>query len=130
MAADPARYAAAVRYLSDEWIDKANAAVSSLEPSAEPFAVSYTVTDGPEGEQSYTLDLAVPSIVTGAAAPVGLRMTWETAKSIALGELSAQRAFLDGNMRIEGDAQALIGNTDGMAAIDAALTPLRATTTY
>lgn len=119
-----------VLYLSDEWIKEANAAISVLEPTSEPFAVSYTVTDGPEGERSYTLDLGQPSIVAGATAPVGLRMTWDMAKAIALGEMSAQRAFLDGNMRIEGDAQALVGNTDGMAAVDAALTPLRATTTY
>lgn len=119
-----------MRYLSDEWIKEANAAVSGLEPSAEPFAVSYTVTDGPDGERSYTLDLGRPSIVTGGGAPVGLRMTWDMAKAIARGETSAQRAFLDGNMRIEGDAQALVGNTSGMAAVDAALTPLRATTNY
>lgn len=119
-----------MRYLSDEWIDKANAAVGSLEPAAEPFAVSYTITDGPDGERSYTLDLEGPSIRSGASAPVGLRMTWDVAKAVALGELSAQRAFLDGNMRIEGDAQALVGNADGMTAVDGALAELRADTTY
>ena len=119
-----------VRYLSDEWIDKANEAVGGIEPSAEPFAMTYTVTDGPDGERAYTLDLGVPSITLGASAPVGLRMSWAIAKAIALGEMSAQRAFLDGNMRIEGDAQALVGNTDAMTAVDVALAPLRATTTY
>lgn len=119
-----------MQYLSDEWIEAANAAVSGLEPAAKPFAVSYTVTDGPAGERSYTLDLVGPSIETGASAPVGLRMQWDIAKAIALGEGSAQRAFLDGNMRIEGDAQALVGNTDGMSAVEAALTNLRSSTTY
>ena len=119
-----------MRYLSDEWIDQANAAVSGLEPSAEPFAVSYTIIDGPDGERSYTLDLSGPSIRQGADAPVGLRMRWDVAKDIATGTTSAQRAFLDGNMRIEGDAQALVGNADSMVAIDVALTDLRASTTY
>lgn len=119
-----------MQYLSDEWIEAANAAVDGLEPSAEPFSVSYTVTGGPNGERSYTLDLGTPSVVAGTSAPVGLLMTWDIAKAIALGELSAQRAFLDGNMQIQGDAQALVGNTDGMTAVDAALAPLRTSTTY
>lgn len=119
-----------MRYLSDEWIEAANTAIAGLEPTAEPFTVSYTVTDGQDGERSYTLNLGHPSVVAGADAPVGLRMTWDMAKAIALGELSAQRAFLDGNMQIQGDAQALVGNADGMAAVDIALAPLRAATTY
>lgn len=119
-----------MQYLSDEWIEAANAAVSGLEPSTEPFAVSYTVTDGPTGERSYTLDLTGPSIELGAKAPVGLRMHWDTAKAIAVGEGSAQRAFLDGNMQIEGDAQALVGNADGMSAVERALVDVRASTTY
>lgn len=119
-----------MQYLSDEWIDQANTAVASLEPAAEPFAVSYTVTDGPDGERSYTVDLGAPSIRPGADAAVGLRMSWDVATAIANGRLSAQRAFLDGNMQIQGDAQALVGNSDGMAAIDEVLAPLRNNTTY
>lgn len=130
VAAGTARYALDVQYLSDEWIEAANTAVAGLAPSTEPFSVSYTVTDGQDGERSYTLDLSQRSVVVGADAPVGLRMSWGIAKAIALGEVSAQRAFLDGNMQIQGDAQALVGNADGMAAVDAALAPLRATTTY
>lgn len=119
-----------MQYLSDDWIQAANTAVAGIEPSAEPFSVSYTVTDGPDGDRAYTLNLGQPSVVRGADAPVGLRMTWDVAKAVALGELSAQRAFLDGNMQIQGDAQALVGNDKGMAAVDAALVTLRASTTY
>ncbi len=119
-----------MRYLSDEWIDQANAAVRSLEPSAEPFAVSYTIIDGPDGDRSYTLDLGEPSVRQGSDAPVGLRMRWDVARDVATGTISAQRAFLDGNMRIEGDAQALVGNAESMVAVDVALADLRAITTY
>lgn len=119
-----------MQYVSDEWIHEANAAIAGLEPTVEPFAVSYTITDGPSGERSYTLDLGCPSIQPGATASVGLRMTWDVAIAVATGQLSAQRAFLDGNMQIQGDAQALVGNTEAMAAVDAALAPLRSRTTY
>lgn len=119
-----------MRYLSDEWINEADAAVRRLSPTDEPFSVTYTVTAGPEGDRTYTLDLGAPSVQPGGDAAVGLRMTWAVAKAIALGELSAQRAFLEGDMQITGDAQALVGNTEGMTAVDGALAELRAATTY
>ena len=119
-----------MRYLSDEWIDEANTAVAGLEPASEPFAVTYSVVDGPDGDRTYTIDLGAPSVRVDGEAPVGLRMTWDVAKAIALGEVSAQRAFLDGDMQIIGDAQALVGNSDGMVAVDGALADLRAATVY
>lgn len=119
-----------MRYLSDQWIDAADASVRSIEPSAEPFAVSYIVTDGPDGDRSYTLDLGTPSIRPGADAAVGLRMRWDVATAIATGDRSAQRAFLDGDIQITGDTQALLGAGDTMAVAEAALSSLRARTAY
>ncbi len=121
-----------MKYLSDAWLDRAAIAVAGVEPVDEAFSIAYVVTDGPDGDRSYTLQLG-PDAVTvrfGVDAPVTLQMTWTVACGIARGELSAQRAFLDGDMRIGGDAQALVGTTDSLAAVDDALTELRATTTY
>ena len=108
--------------------------MAGLTPVAEPFAVTYVITgvspDDPTIEQVYTLTLG-PGPVTllpGGSAPVGLRMTIETARGIATGALNAQRAFLDGNMRIDGDAQALLGRSDALAAVDEQLASVRADT--
>ena len=121
-----------MHYLGDEWIDAAEAAVADLAPSTYAFAIGYTVTDGPLGERSYTLRLGPDrvSIRSGSDAPVTLRMTWPVAVAIAKGELSAQRAFLDGNMRIDGDAQALLGASDDLLAVDQRLAAVRAKTRF
>lgn len=121
-----------MQYLGDEWIEAADAAVADLEPSVDAFTVGYTVTDGPDGERSYTLRLGpdTVSMRSGSDAPVTLRMTWPVAVAIAKGELSAQRAFLDGNMRIDGDVQALLGSSDGLLAVDERLEVVRSMTQF
>lgn len=121
-----------MHYLSDEWIDAADTAVADLTPSADTFVVGYVVTGGPAGERSYTLRLGPDrvSVRAGSDAPVALRLTWDVAVAIAKGELSAQRAFLDGNMRIDGDAQALLGASDGLLAVDERLAAVRTVTQF
>ena len=121
-----------MKYLSETWLDRAAAAIADVEPVDEAFSIGYIVTGGPDGDRAHTLHLG-PDLVTfrpGADAPVTLEMTWSIACAIARGELSAQRAFLDGDMRIGGDAQALVGTTDSLAAVDQRLAQLRTTTTY
>ena len=121
-----------MQYLGDEWIEAANAAVADLEASVEGFAVGYIVTGGPAGDRSYTLRLGPTgaSVRSEADAPVTLRVSWAVAVAIAKGELSAQRAFLDGNMRIDGDAQALLGASEGLLSIDERLAEVRANTQF
>lgn len=121
-----------MQYLSDEWLAAADAAVQDLEPAPAPFAVSYVVTDGPDGQRAYTVDLGSKrvQVVIGVSADVTLRLSWETAVAIARSERSAQRAFLDGDIRIEGDAQALLGHRDELLAVEERLASLRAETTF
>jgi hypothetical protein len=121
-----------VQYLSDEWIEAANAAVAGLEPMADPFAVSYVITGGPGGDRSYTLTLGPPAvgIQSGSDANVGLRMSWDVARGIATAELSSQRAFLDGDIRIDGDPQVLLGHGGGLAAVEERLADLRSRTQF
>ena len=119
-----------MRYLSDEWINAANTALGGLAPSERTLAVSYTVRHGPEGERSYTLDLGTPSVRPGADAPVGFRLHWDTAVAIATGERSAQRAFLDGDLQIIGDAPALLSGRDDLAGAEAALATIKDHTDY
>lgn len=121
-----------MRYLSDEWIDAADAAVAGLTPTAEPFAVSYLISGGPDGDRSYTLTLGpeVVGVRKGAGAAVSLRMSWETACSIAGARLSSQRAFLDGDIRIDGDPQALLGQRNGLVAVEERLADVRSRTQF
>jgi hypothetical protein len=121
-----------VQYLSDEWIEAANAAVVGLEPAADPFSVSYIVTGGPQGDRAYTLTLGPDAVGvrSGSGAAVGLRMSWDIARGIATSELSSQRAFLDGDIRIDGDPQALLGHGGGLAAVDERLADLRSRTQF
>ena len=105
-----------MQYLSDEWLEAADAAVAGLEPTTER---SYTLSLGPE-----------VGVRPGNDAVVGLQMTWGTACAIATNQRGAQRAFLDGDLRIRGDAPALLAHQDRLEAVETRLAPLRAQTTY
>ncbi len=120
-----------IRYLSSEWLSAAHEAVKDLEPMPRAVGVAYVVTGTPEGDVSYTLVLGpdAVSVVTGTErAGVTLTLGWELALAVFKGEASAQRAFLDGSIRVGGDVQELVGNNDAMAAIDTELAHLRSQT--
>lgn len=61
-------------------------------------------------EWHVVLDEGTVRVESGPAAEPTLRLTSDsvTADAIHRGELSAQRAFLDGNLRIDGDLRALL----------------------
>ena len=61
-----------------------------------------------------------------------MRMTveWGDAVAIAMGRSSAQRAFLDGRLRLGGDIALLLGHQDALAAIDDRLAGLRDSTDF
>ena len=122
-----------MKYLSAEWIASANSALAGLAPSDEVAAIGYVVTDSPDGPRSYSFVLGPDSVgvVEGVeSAGVILTMNWDLATSIAQGKASAQRAFLDGEMRLGGDARVLLGNSESMANIDKRLAKLRELTVY
>ncbi len=49
---------------------------------------------------------------------------------MAAGELPAQRAFVEGRLRVGGDLSQLVAHQRTLAAIDDALADVRAATTY
>jgi putative sterol carrier protein len=99
-----------VRFLSPEWVhaldDAATAAgidgvgLDGLVVAYDVEGFGYRLVFGPEGVR----------VVEGAPpdATVTIRSDRETATAIARGELSAQRAFMAGRLRIGGDATALV----------------------
>jgi putative sterol carrier protein len=128
-----------VRYLSLDWIDAVDRAVAANEPIQElapthEIGVTQVVTDGPEGDVTYHLQVGDGSIAfaAGPADPEHVRMeqSWDTAVAVATGELNAQEAFVNGHIRLFGDQQKLLDAQPVFGALDAVFTEVRRRTDY
>lgn len=128
-----------VTYLSDEWIDAADALLRkvSIEPPlvGPGFSIETVVTDGPHGDRRYTVEVEGATLrahVAGAAHDSVVRLTQQhrTAVAIARGESSAQAAFLAADIQLGGDVSILIAHAGLVAQIGDALAPLRRTTDF
>ncbi len=122
-----------VRYLSDEWLRRADDDLTSLTPIPASVAVGILVRSGPEGDRGYRLILGPERVGVEAGTDgsgVQMSLDWDVAVAIANGESSAQRAFLDGQMQLGGDASLLLGHQSELADIDDKLDDLRAVTSY
>jgi hypothetical protein len=130
-----------VKFLTDEWVaalDQSAAAHTAAEPHAatvaEPFVVEYRV-DGDAREQFvYQIRFSDGEIRatrdTDAAPAVVLSTDRATARRIATNELSAQAAFMAGQVRLDGDTMALVRNHDALARLDQIFLAVRAHTEY
>lgn len=122
-----------VRYLSDAWLEEADAALRALTPLPGPLTVGFVVTGGPDGDRSYRVELGPGPVAVRAGAEgadVTLRQSWDTARAVAEGARSAQRAFLDGDIRVEGDVRVLLGHDGGLDVVEDRLAELRSRTTF
>jgi SCP-2 sterol transfer family len=128
-----------VRYLSPQWIDAARHALATDDSLTAALAgmtltVEQVVDSGPDGTAGWhvTIDDGRVALTPGPAARPDLRFrtSYETAAQIASGALSAQRAFVEGRLRVGGDLSLLITHQRAVAAVDDALAPVRAQTTY
>ncbi len=127
------RPGAGIPYLSDPWLAAADGALADLAPIADELSVGIEVVGGPRGDRSYRLVLGPDRVgVSAEVEPAGVRMTleWDDAVAIANGRSSAQRAFLDGRLRLGGDISLLLGHQDALAAIDDRLGGLRDSTDF
>ena len=106
-----------VRYLSLDWIEALTAEVAAspaMQAAADGrrLGVTQVVTDGPEGEVTYHLQVADRSAHFGAgpAAARGrpLRAGLGDRGAVATGQLNAQEAFMAGRIRLTGDQQKLL----------------------
>jgi hypothetical protein len=122
-----------VRYLSDEWLRLADRQLNGFTPVSEPVSVGVRVRSGPEGDRHYRLILGPDRVgvdVGDDGCGVTMTLDWDTAVAIAQGVSSAQRAFLDGNVQLGGDASLLLGHQQELAEIDDRLGELRAATVF
>jgi putative sterol carrier protein len=128
-----------VRYLSLAWLRELTREVSESEPLAElahdhAIGVTQVVSDGPEGDVTYHLQVGDGEAAFGAgpADPEHVRMEqdWGTAVAVATGELNAQEAFVTGRIRFFGDQQLLIDSQPVFAALDGVFAAVRERTQY
>jgi hypothetical protein len=130
---DPVPESEGLLFLSDEWVEAADRALSALGPVDAPGAVTieYRVDGAPGGTVRHQLTLGRDGLRVhrpSAVAAVTFTMGWEVAVAVSRGELSAQAAVLDGRIAVAGDPSVLLAHGAELAAVDDALAPLRAIT--
>ena len=118
------------RFLTDEWVDALDVAASELRVGDDvDLCVEHAV-----GAFTYHVAYTAPRVRyrTGPAdaATVRLVADRDTAAAIARGELSAQRAFMNGLLAIEGDTLALVNAQPALRAIGDAFAAVRASTEW
>lgn len=128
-----------VRYLSDEWMQRAGEALAAdaglaAAAAASELVVAYEVAGGPDGKRSYTvrLEQGRAALEPGADpdAPVSFSLDYATAAAIARGELSVPTAFMRGDLKLGGDVGVLVRGAPALEGIGDALADLRADTEY
>lgn len=128
-----------MRYLSPEWMDAAGRALAADARLAEAtrgvrLMVEQVVDDGASGQIRWhvVIDDGSVQLRAGPApqADVRISTSYTTAAEIATGELAAQRAFIDGRLRIGGDLSVLASHQRTLASIDDALADVRRETTF
>ena len=127
------------RYLSAEWFERAQHAVSEKgvrggATDGTDLVVQQHVTGGPDGDVAYHVDVhgGEVQIASGVAEQptVTFIQDWDTASAIGKGELSAQGAFMAGRIRVRGDLPRLVSGGDVFGHLDDVLADLRSHTTY
>lgn len=125
-----------VEFLSEEWVGLLGAAVAGLRVDPEvTLTIEQNVVcpDGSVFVWHLAVDRGRVSAAVGAARAGAGRLVFstdqETARSIAAGEASAQRLFLEGRLRLDGDAGLLPGARAALEALGEATAAVRGRTT-
>lgn len=128
-----------IRYLSLDWIRELTREVADSDSLAalsneHDIGITQVVTDGPEGDIIYHLQVGggEARFGAGAADPEHVRMeqSWATAVGVATGAANAQEAFITGQIRLFGDQQALMDAQPVFGALDAIFSSVRQRTSY
>ena len=126
-----------VSFLSSEWIDALDRAASTATDLAALTAGVVLVIEqeitGPDGiatQYHVTIDDGRVSVRQGPAeaATVRFQEDRDTAWAVASGELSAQRAFMTGRLRVGGDLTVLLAHGEVLAALGDVFASVRAET--
>jgi putative sterol carrier protein len=126
-----------VQYLSPEWMEAARRAIAEDAGLARAtvairLTIEHVATDGPRGTVRWhiAIDDGDVRLAEGPAVEPDLRFTtdYATAGAIAAGRLGAQRAFVEGRLRVGGDLTMLISHQKALSTIHDALAGVRART--
>lgn len=129
------------RFLSDEWVEALDAALSCDEELARRAAggslvAQYVVDDPAGGDPTRTYHVAVGDgevrARPGAAPDPTVVFTTDrgTARAIATGRERAQLAFMAGRLRLGGDVTALVAHRDLLTRLDDVTGVLRRRTDF
>ena len=105
-------------FLSDDWFEELTAAAATATPPADlELTIEQRITDGERW--SVRIGGGRVEVARGAADDADVQVVTDaaTAEGIRSGRLSAQRAFLDGTLRIGGDVAALIEHREQLAEL-------------
>ena len=128
-----------IRYLSLAWIRELTREVAESDTMRElaeehTIGVTQVVTEGPEGDVTYHLQIGdgAASFGAGPADPEHVRMQqdWATAVAVATGAQNAQEAFITGRILLFGDQQALMSAQPVFGALDGIFASVREHTRY
>jgi hypothetical protein len=128
-----------LRYLSLDWIVALGEEVERSDAlhdaaAGRHLSVTQVVTDGPEGDVIYHLDVddGVVRFGPGPADDEQVRFVqdWDTAVAVATGTMNAQEAFIGGRIKLTGDQQLLMDSVPVFAALDAVFSKVRERTDY
>lgn len=120
-------------FLSDDYMAKATEALTSHPGftsaiSSVDLGVQFVVSDHPEGELQYYLDIAGGSATmtrgTLDGADVSITNTYETAAGISKGEINTQMAFMTGKIKVGGNMAKIMMNQAVLNQFAAALSDL------
>jgi putative sterol carrier protein len=122
-------------FLSDAWIADLDAAArAAVVPEGLQVVVQQVVVgdDGAEVAYAVRVGHGTVRVEPGRASDADVTFTQPraVAAAIARGELSAQAAFLAGDLRVGGDLAAVLEGSRALGALSDVFEPARAATTW
>lgn len=124
-------------FLTPAWLaalDQAARAHSESVASDVELVVEQRVTGTPDGEVVFHVSIhqGEVSVTPGPAVDPGISFSqdYETARAIAAGIESAQRAFMTGRLQVGGDLRILLEHQESLAALDDMFATVRADTDH
>ena len=124
-----------VKFLTDEWVSALDQEASAhISPIAETFVAEYRVQLETNSWFVYQIRFDDEGVTVRTGSPstatVVLSTDRATAHGVAANTMSAQAAFMAGQLRLDGDTMAMVRNHDALALLDDIFAAVRTITEY